>query len=137
MGMSGRLAGKISMVTGAASGIGKATAALFAAEGATVIAADVNASEGVVAADAGREEDVVSLVEAALGEHGGLDIFFANAGISGGLASIFEQTPADWNEILRVNLIGPFLAIKHAAPAMQARRGGSIICTASVAGLRA
>ena len=70
-------------------------------------------------------------------EHGGLDIFFANAGISGGLASIFEQTPEDWQEILRVNLIGPFLAIKHAAPAMKERGGGSIICTASVAGIRA
>jgi NAD(P)-dependent dehydrogenase (short-subunit alcohol dehydrogenase family) len=135
--MSGRLAGKVAIVTGAASGIGKATAALFAAEGAIVIAADVNASEGVVAADAGREEDVVALIEAAVGEHGGLDIFFANAGISGGLASIFEQTPADWNEILRVNLIGPFLAIRHAAPIMKERGGGSIICTASVAGIRA
>src|SRR5436305_2793169 len=136
-GMSGRLNGKIAIVTGAASGIGRATAALFAAEGATVIAADVNAAEGVIAADAGREEDVVGLIEAAVQEHGGLDIFFANAGISGGLASIFEQSPADWQEILRVNLIGPFLAIKHAAPAMKDRGGGSIICTASVAGLRA
>ena len=70
-------------------------------------------------------------------EHGGLDIFFANAGISGGLASLFEQIAEDWQEILRVNLIGPFLAIKHAAPAMKERGRGSIICTASVAGLRA
>lgn len=132
-----RLAGKIAIVTGAASGIGKATAALFRAEGAAVIAADVNAADGVVAADAGREEDVARLVETAVGEHGGLDIFFANAGISGGLASIFEQSPADWQEILRVNLIGPFLAIKHAAPVMKDRGGGSIVCTASVAGLRA
>jgi NAD(P)-dependent dehydrogenase (short-subunit alcohol dehydrogenase family) len=135
--MSGRLEGKVAIVTGAASGIGKATAALFAREGAIVIAADVNSSGGVIGADAGREEDVIGLIEAATGEHGGLDIFFANAGISGGLASIFEQSPADWQEILRVNLIGPFLAIKHAAPAMKARGGGSIICTASVAGLRA
>jgi NAD(P)-dependent dehydrogenase (short-subunit alcohol dehydrogenase family) len=135
--MTGKLEGKVAIVTGAASGIGKATAALFAAEGAIVIAADVNSSDGVIGADAGREEDVVGLIEAATSEHGGLDIFFANAGISGGLASIFEQTPADWQEILRVNLIGPFLAIKHAAPAMKKRGGGSIICTASVAGLRA
>jgi NAD(P)-dependent dehydrogenase (short-subunit alcohol dehydrogenase family) len=135
--MAGRLQGKVAIVTGAASGIGKATAALFAAEGAIVIAADVNSSDGVIGADAGREEDVAGLIEAATGEHGGLDIFFANAGISGGLASIFEQTPEDWQEILRVNLIGPFLAIKHAAPVMKARGGGSIICTASVAGLRA
>ena len=129
--MSGRLDGKVAIVTGAASGIGKATAALFAAEGAKVIAADVNASDGVVAADAGREADIQGLIESAVREHGGLDIFFANAGISGGLASIFEQTPEDWQEILRVNLIGPFLAIKHAAPVMKARGGGSIICTAS------
>jgi NAD(P)-dependent dehydrogenase (short-subunit alcohol dehydrogenase family) len=135
--MTGRLNGKVAIVTGAASGIGKATAALFAAEGATVIAADVTASEGVVAADAGREEDVLRLIDLAMREHGGLDIFFANAGISGGLASIFEQTPQDWQEIVRVNLIGPFLAIKHAAPVIKARGGGSIICTASVAGIRA
>jgi len=135
--MAGRLEGKIAIVTGAASGIGRASAALFAAEGATVIAADVASSEGVIAADAGREEDVRGLVDVALREHGGLDIFFANAGISGGLASIFEQTPEDWQEILRVNLIGPFLAIKHSAPAMKDRGGGSIICTASVAGIRA
>lgn len=135
--MTGRLEGKIAIVTGAASGIGKASAALFAAEGATVIAADVAAAEGVIAADAGREEDVAGLVELATSEHGGLDIFFANAGISGGLASLFEQTPEDWENILRVNLIGPWLAVKHAAPVMKDRGGGSIIATASVAGIRA
>ena len=132
-----RLEGKVAIVTGAASGIGKASAALFASEGATVIAADVAASEGVVAANAGNEDDVRGLIDLAVGEHGGLDIFFANAGISGGLASIFEQEVRDWEEILRVNLIGPWLAIKHSAPAMKDRGGGSIICTASVAGLRA
>jgi NAD(P)-dependent dehydrogenase (short-subunit alcohol dehydrogenase family) len=132
-----RLEGKIAIVTGAASGIGKATAALFRAEGATVIAADRAEAEGVAAADAGSEADVRALVERAVAEHGGLDVFFANAGISGGLPSIFEQSPEDWQEILRVNLIGPFLAVKHAAPTMKTRGGGSIICTASVAGIRA
>jgi NAD(P)-dependent dehydrogenase (short-subunit alcohol dehydrogenase family) len=132
-----RLENKIAIVTGAASGIGKASAALFAREGATVIAADVVASEGVVAADAGREDDVKGLIDIAVREHGGLDIFFANAGISGGLASIFEQSVEDWQEILRVNLIGPWLAIRHAAPVMKDNGGGSIICTASVAGIRA
>ena len=134
---NGRLAGKVAIVTGAASGIGRAAAALFAAEGASVIAADISQGDGVVAVDAGREEEVERLVALALERHGGLDTFFANAGISGGLKGIFEQTPEDWNEILRVNLIGPWLAIKHAAPAMRERGGGSIVCTASVAGLRA
>ncbi len=131
-----RLQGKVAIVTGAGSGIGKASAALFAAEGASVIAADIAATGGIVAADAGREEDVRGLVEQAVREHGGLDIFFANAGISGDLASVFEQSAQDWAEILRVNLIGPFLAIQQAAPLIRERGGGSIICTASVAGLR-
>jgi len=69
--------------------------------------------------------------------HGRLDIFFANAGISGGLASIVQQSAEDWAEILRVNLIGPFLAIKYAVPVMRDQGGGSIVCTASVAGIRA
>jgi NAD(P)-dependent dehydrogenase (short-subunit alcohol dehydrogenase family) len=131
-----RLQGKIAIVTGAASGIGKATAQLFRNEGAKVIAADISAADGIIAADAGREEDVRGLIDVAVRDHGGLDIFFANAGVSGGLASIFEQTAEDWQEILRINLIGPFLAIKHAAPLMKEDGGGSIICTASVAGLR-
>lgn len=130
----GRLAGKIIVVTGAGSGIGKATARLFTEQGATIIAADLQGAQHV--ADAGREEDVVRLVEIAKHEHGGLHGFFANAGVSGGLASIFEQTVEDWEQILRVNLVGPFLAIKHAAPLIKDQGGGSIICTASVAGLR-
>lgn len=139
--MTGRLQGKTAIVTGAASGIGFATAALFVAEGANVIAADLGMPEleGTVgvAGDAGDETVLQGLVDRAVADFGGLDIFFANAGVSGGLASIFEQSPADWQEILRVNLIGPFLAIKHSAPAMKERGGGSIVCTASVAGLRA
>jgi NAD(P)-dependent dehydrogenase (short-subunit alcohol dehydrogenase family) len=133
---SGRLSGKVAIVTGAASGIGLAAAALFRREGAEVVGSDINAADGVVQADAGSEADVNRLIADTVAQHGGLDIFFANAGISGGLASIFEQTAEDWAEILRVDLIGPFLAIKHAAPVLKPRGGGSIICTASVAGLR-
>jgi NAD(P)-dependent dehydrogenase (short-subunit alcohol dehydrogenase family) len=135
--MGTRLAGKIAIVTGAASGIGKATVELFRREGAIVVGADVTATDEVVQADAGSDADVRRLIDDVVGEHGGLDIMFANAGISGGLASISDQTAEDWTEILRVNLIGPFLAIKHAAPVMRRRGGGSIVCTASVAGLRA
>ena len=131
----GRLSGKVAIVTGAASGIGKATVELFRSEGATVIGADV--SEGAEArADAGSETDVKRLVDEAVAKHGRLDVFFANAGISGGWATISDQTAADWAEILRINLIGPFLAIKYAGPAIAKSGGGSIICTASVAGLR-
>lgn len=145
--MSGRLAGKVAIVTGAGSGIGRAAARLFAAEGARLILADLdNADETAAAigdraraytADAGDEDSVRRLVRQAQEHFGGLDIMFANAGISGGLKGLFDQEVADWEEILRVNLIGPWLAVKHAAPAIRERGGGSIICTASVAGLRA
>ena len=134
--MTGRLTGKVAIVTGAASGIGKAAVALFRSEGATVVGADVSGGADVQA-DAGSDADVKRLIDDAVREHSKLDVFFANAGISGGLASIAQQTAEDWAEILRINLIGPFLAIKHATPVMRHRGRGSIVCTASVAGLRA
>jgi len=130
-----RLKGKVAIVTGAASGIGKATVELLRSEGATVVGTDALAGADVQS-DAGSETAVRELVEQVARDHGGLDIVFANAGISGGFATIAEQTEADWAEILRVNLIGPFLAIKYAGPVIARRGGGSIICTASVAGLR-
>ena len=130
-----RLAGKVAIITGAASGIGKAAAELFRSEGATVVGADV-ADGADVRCDAGDDARVRKLVEDTAAKHGRLDIFFANAGISGGWATISEQTADDWAEILRINLIGPFLAIKYAAPVMTTSGGGSIVCTASVAGLR-
>jgi NAD(P)-dependent dehydrogenase (short-subunit alcohol dehydrogenase family) len=147
-----RLKGKRAIVTGAASGIGRASALLFAREGASVLAVDKTAdaveetarlitSAGgkaiAMAADAGSEADVQAYLKRALSEFGGLDIIYANAGISGGLVPLFEQTVEHWQEILRVNLIGPFLAIKHAGRHMVAQKSGAIVCTASVAGLRA
>src|SRR5205807_426541 len=70
-------------------------------------------------------------------ELGGLDILYANAGISGGFVRLFEQSVELWQEVLRINLIGPFLAIRYGGEIMAKRGKGSIICTASVAGLRA
>ncbi|MBN8981489.1 MAG: SDR family oxidoreductase, partial [Rhizobiales bacterium] len=89
-----------------------------------------------VMADAGTESDVKSFIAKAISSYGKLDAIWANAGISGGLVPIAEQTPAHWMEILRVNLIGPFLAIKHSIPHMVKQGYGAIVCTASVAGLK-
>ena len=149
--MAGRLEGKVAIITGAGSGIGRASAILFAAEGARLVLGDktdavMATAEQVVAAggqvvpmvmDAGQEADVAKLVATAKDRFGRLDIAFANAGIAGGMAGIFEATPELWTEVLRVNLIGPFLMAKHAGKAMaDAGQGGSIIFTASVAGIR-
>ncbi|MGN6279593.1 MAG: SDR family NAD(P)-dependent oxidoreductase [Sphingomonas sp.] len=145
-----RFTGKSIIVTGAGSGIGRATARLFAAEGGQVIVADK--SEGAddtaeliardggtahaIRMDAGDEDDVARTVALACERFGGLDVIYANAGISGGIPGLFEGTVEMWQDILRVNLIGPFLAIKHAAPKIIERGRGAIVCTASVAGLR-
>jgi NAD(P)-dependent dehydrogenase (short-subunit alcohol dehydrogenase family) len=145
-----RFTGKSIMVTGAGSGIGRAAAKLFASEGGQVIVADkTEAAEETAAAivaaggvahamrmDAGNEEDVIRMVALAVEKFGGLDVMFANAGISGGMANIFDTDVALITEVLRVNLIGPYLAIKHAAPEIAKRGGGAIVLTASVAGIR-
>src|SRR4029453_18071991 len=84
----------------------------------------------------GVDAFVKSYVDTAIKEFGGLDVVWANAGISGGFAPLHEQTADYWAEILRVNLIGAFLAVKHASAVMIPTGKGSIICTASVAGIR-
>jgi NAD(P)-dependent dehydrogenase (short-subunit alcohol dehydrogenase family) len=147
----GRLEGKSVIITGAGSGIGRAASLLFAKEGAKVIAVDrtegVNETVEMVKkaggtadaaqADAGSEKDVIACIDKALSAYGRLDVIWANAGISGGLVPLAEQTVEHWQEILRVNLIGPFLAVKHAMPHMIRQKSGAIVCTASVAGLKA
>lgn len=147
-----RLGGKRAIITGAASGIGRAAASAFAAEGAALLLADL--SEGVfevarhvvegggraaaLVVDVASEHEVRQLVARADAELGGLDVMFANAGVSGTLAPVVEHSEADWLDVLRVNLLGTFFCIKHAARSMlAAERAGVILCTASVAGLRA
>ena len=147
-----RLAGKRAIITGAGSGIGRASAQLFAANGARVLAVDQNAetvqqtvdaihAEGYQAigmsADVGDEQQVSDFVGRAVSEFGGLDVIYANAGVTGGRTPLFEQTVEQWEHVLRVNLIGVFLSVKYAAAQMVKQGGGSIICTASVGALRA
>jgi NAD(P)-dependent dehydrogenase (short-subunit alcohol dehydrogenase family) len=149
--LMGRLEGKSVIITGAGSGIGRAASLLFTREGARLIAvdrsesvketaklvSDAGGSVEAVMADAGSETDVKAFIEKAVSKYGRLDAIWANAGISGGLVPIAEQTVEHWQEVLRINLIGPFLAIKHAMPHLIRQKSGSIVCTASVAGLKA
>src|SRR3978361_1635983 len=146
----GRLEGKSVIITGAGSGIGRAASLLFTKEGARLIAVDrseavketaklVSDAGGTVEAamaDAGSESDVKAFIDKAVSKYGRPDAIWANAGVSGGLVPLAEQTVEHWQEILRINLIGPFLAIKHAIPHMIAQKSGAIVCTASVAGLK-
>ncbi len=147
--MSG-LAEKSVIITGAASGIGRASAVLFAERGARLVLGDVDgkgleetrelvrAASGEVTAltgDAAEPAHVRALVDACLGAYGAVDTFFANAGIASE-ARLLEESLELWQRILRVNLLGPVLAIQTVAPVMAKAGKGSIILTASVAGLR-
>ena len=147
----GRLEGKSVIITGAGSGIGRAASLLFSKEGAKLVIVDrsdsVNETAKLVGdaggtveavmADAGSENDVKAFIDKAVSKYGRLDAIWANAGVSGGLVPLLEQTVEQWQEVLRINLIGPFLAIKHAMPHMIKQKSGSIVLTASVAGLKA
>jgi len=147
--MAGRLEGKVAVITGGVSGIGLGTVELFIAEGARVVAADIQDEKGRMLAqrfgdklryircDVTVEGDIAGAVGLAASEFGGLDILFNNAGISDGMRSIAEIEAEKWSWIFDVLVRGPALGMKYAAPLMIARGGGAIINTASIAGLQA
>jgi NAD(P)-dependent dehydrogenase (short-subunit alcohol dehydrogenase family) len=151
--MPGRLEGKVAIITGGASGIGRATAITFLREGARVVIGDLNeASMAETAAmarhqgtagrldalrvDVSQEGDVARLVDLAVSRFGGLDCMFNNAGIGGAFGPIGETLVEEWDFTFAVLVRGVFLGIKHASNRMGDQgRGGSIINTASIAGL--
>ncbi|KAM0904221.1 hypothetical protein ACQ4PT_018151 [Festuca glaucescens] len=147
---SHRLAGKVAVITGGASGIGKATAEEFVRNGAKVVLADVQDDLGrALAAELGPdstsytrcdvkdEEQVAAAVDLAISRHGKLDIMFNNAGIGGALTPVplGSLDLANFDRVMAVNARAVLAGIKHAARVMVPRRGGSIICTASTAGV--
>lgn len=149
--MEGRLKGKCAIITGASSGIGKAAALLFAREGAKLVLADLNESRlsdvcaeiktmGGTAVfkktDVSSEEDVKTLVSFALETFSQIDVLVNNAGISGGLDTLENQSSDEWHKIFDVNVMGPVYATKHVITHMKEGRKGSIINIASVAGVR-
>ena len=144
----GQLQGRVAVITGAASGMGLATAERFIAEGASVVIADFNADNGTAAAarlgercrftkcDVAVEDDVAAAIALATDAFGRLDIVFNNAGVGGAFGPITEIRAEDWDETFAILTKGVFLGIKHAARAMIAQgEGGSIINTASIAGI--
>jgi NAD(P)-dependent dehydrogenase (short-subunit alcohol dehydrogenase family) len=145
----GRLEGKRAVITGAASGIGEATARLFIAEGATVVLADTDELRGkriaselgdrarFAATDVSREADVDQAVATSVEAFGGLDIMFNNAGVPGSTGGIEEIEVETWDRTIAVHLRGVFLGIRAAARIMRPQSHGSIINTSSVAATRA
>jgi NAD(P)-dependent dehydrogenase (short-subunit alcohol dehydrogenase family) len=140
---------KVAIVTGASSGIGRATALLFAAEGAAVV---VNARTGAaldevvaaivdkggqaraVAGDVADEDTQAALVETAQTAYGGLDVAFNNAGLVGAVKPLAEITLEEWRQVLSVNLTAAFLSARHQVPALLERGGGALVFTSSFVG---
>jgi NAD(P)-dependent dehydrogenase (short-subunit alcohol dehydrogenase family) len=147
--MGQELAGKVAIVTGGASGIGRATVQLFVREGARVVIADVDAERGEALAeelgeaavfkrtDVARADQVQELVDHAVAHFGGLDVMCNNAGISGSTGVRFlDDDLADFERVMAVNLFGVMVGSQRAARHMAAHGGGSIINTTSIAALR-
>jgi 3alpha(or 20beta)-hydroxysteroid dehydrogenase len=146
-----RFTGKVVVVTGAGGGIGRATAARLAAEGASLVLVDraaealaatraaverAGAAALAVEADVTRWDDVQRYAAAATERFGGIDAFFNNAGILGAVSPLTEYAEAEFDRVMAVNVKGVWLGMKAVAPAMAARGGGAIVNTASIAGLR-
>jgi NAD(P)-dependent dehydrogenase (short-subunit alcohol dehydrogenase family) len=146
--MAGRLGGKVAVITGGASGIGRGTVELFVREGARVVAADIQDDKGArleeelgkavryVRCDVTREADVKAAVDLAVKAFGRLDCIFNNAGTPGGLENAETVTAEAFDSVMRLHVLGAMFGMKHAVPVMRAQGGGSIISTASIAGLR-
>lgn len=147
--MTGRLAGRVAVVTGAAGGIGAASAHRLAREGARVVVVDLDrdgaeqvASElpgpaVAVAADVSREEDVERYTRVAVDEFGGLDLHHLNAGVVGPFTELPDMSLADFDRVVDVNLRGPFLGVREAFRRYRVQGGGgAIVITASIASLR-
>jgi NAD(P)-dependent dehydrogenase (short-subunit alcohol dehydrogenase family) len=144
-----RLDGRVALVTGAAGVIGRATMQLLAARGARLIAVDrdgrqlddavgllpASAEALALTADVTEEDQVAAYVRAALDKFGAIDVFHNNAGVEGEIAPIVRYSLAAFRRVLDVNVTGVFLGIKHVLPAMLQRNAGSIVNTASIAGL--
>jgi NAD(P)-dependent dehydrogenase (short-subunit alcohol dehydrogenase family) len=141
-----RLNNKIAVITGAGSGMGKATAKLFAAEGAKVICADVSGKEDAVAAEIGvaavpihtdvaNEDDVRKMIATAEDKFGRLDILVNNAGFGGSMAPLHEQTAERWDQVHSVNVRGVFFGMKYGITSMLKTGGGAIVNISSASGL--
>jgi NAD(P)-dependent dehydrogenase (short-subunit alcohol dehydrogenase family) len=143
-----RLEGKVAIITGAGSGIGKATARLFAKEGAKILAADYNAKSGketveeikqtggiasFIEVNIGQVSDNKRMVDTAINLYQRLDILYNNAGLGG--PTLETTTEENWQAMLDVNLTGPFFACQHAIPQMRKQGGGIILFTASAGGM--
>ncbi len=144
------MTGKVVVITGGASGIGRAAALAFAREGASVVIGDIDTAgaEDTVAAikDKGGEAsslkvdvtitaDIQALVTRAVERYGGLDYAFNNAGLTGSPAGVVEMTEEEWNHIVATNLTGVWLCMKYQIPEMLRRGGGAIVNNGSVTGL--
>jgi NAD(P)-dependent dehydrogenase (short-subunit alcohol dehydrogenase family) len=141
-----RLKDKVVVITGAGSGMGRAMAELFVAEGASVVCADISGQEDAVASslgeralaahcDVAEEADVVALIAAAETRFGRLDVMVNNAGFGGGMMPLHEQTTESWDRVHSVNIRGVFFGMKHAVIAMLRIGGGAIVNVGSASGV--